>query len=80
MEHTSLLQNLGTQRQSFASRDPMGTVVPNLFFHRLGAGQGVFAMIQKTLHLSHHLLPGKIPWTEEPGGLQSMGLLRVRHD
>ena len=22
----------------------------------------------------------KIPWTEEPGGLQSMGLLRVRHD
>ena len=25
-------------------------------------------------------LPGKIPWTEEPGGLQSMGLQRVRHD
>ena len=23
------------------------------------------------------LLPGKIPWTEEPGGLQSMGLRRV---
>ena len=22
----------------------------------------------------------KIPWTEEPGGLQSMGLQRVRHD
>ena len=22
----------------------------------------------------------KIPWTEEPGGLQSMGLLRVRHN
>ena len=22
----------------------------------------------------------KIPWTEEPGGLQSMGSLRVRHD
>ena len=26
------------------------------------------------------LLPGKIPWTEEPGRVQSMGLLRVRHD
>ena len=26
------------------------------------------------------LLPGKIPWTEEPGRLQSMGLQRVRHD
>ena len=25
-------------------------------------------------------LPGKIPWTEEPGKLQSMGLQRVRHD
>ena len=22
----------------------------------------------------------EIPWTEEPGGLQSMGLQRVRHD
>ena len=22
----------------------------------------------------------KLPWTEEPGGLQSMGSLRVRHD
>ena len=25
-------------------------------------------------------LPGKVPWTEEPGGLQSVGLQRVRHD
>ena len=25
-------------------------------------------------------LAWKIPWTEEPGGLQSMGRLRVRHD
>ena len=25
-------------------------------------------------------LPGKIPWTEEPGGLQSLGLQRVRQD
>ena len=23
---------------------------------------------------------GKTPWTEEPGGLQSMGSQRVRHD
>ena len=23
---------------------------------------------------------GKIPWMEEPGRLQSMGSLRVRHD
>ena len=25
-------------------------------------------------------LAWKIPWTEEPGRLQSMGLLRARHD
>jgi len=26
------------------------------------------------------LLAWRIPWTEEPGGLQSMGSQRVRHD
>ena len=26
------------------------------------------------------ILAGKIPWTEEPGGLQSMGSHRVGHD
>ena len=25
-------------------------------------------------------LPGESPWTEEPGGLLSMGSQRVRHD
>ena len=27
-----------------------------------------------------NILAWKIPWTEEPGGLQSMGSQRVRHD
>ena len=31
-------------------------------------------------HPTPVLLPGKIPWAEEPSGLQSMGSLRVRHD
>ena len=26
------------------------------------------------------ILAWKIPWTEEPGGLQSMGLQRIWHD
>ena len=26
------------------------------------------------------ILAWEIPWTEDPGGLQSMGLQRVRHD
>ena len=29
---------------------------------------------------THSLFCLKIPWTEEPGGLQSMGLQRVGHD
>ena len=29
---------------------------------------------------SCRLLAWRIPWTEEPGGLQSMGSHRVRHD
>ena len=33
---------------------------------------------EMTTHSS--ILAWKIPWTEEPGGLQSMGLQRVRHD
>ena len=27
-----------------------------------------------------NILAWRIPWTEEPGGLQSMGLQRVRHN
>ena len=26
------------------------------------------------------ILAWRIPWTEKPGGVQSIGLLRVRHD
>ena len=36
-----------------------------------------------TLHINpthSSTLAWKIPWTEEPGGLQSMGSLGVRHD
>ena len=29
---------------------------------------------------THSSIAWRIPWTEEPGGLQSMGLQRVRHD
>ena len=32
------------------------------------------------IDLQNSILAWKIPWTEEPGGLQSMGSQRVRHD
>ena len=36
--------------------------------------------IEKAMTPHFSTLAWKIPWTEEPGGLQSMGSLRVRHD
>ena len=34
----------------------------------------------KTMAPHSSTLAWKIPWTEEPGGLQSLGSLGVRHD
>ena len=35
---------------------------------------------EKAMAPHSSVLAWKIPWTEEPGRLQSMGSLRVRHD
>ena len=36
--------------------------------------------LEKDIAIHSSILAGKIPWTEEPGGLQSMGSHRVRQD
>ena len=36
--------------------------------------------MEKEMVTGSSILPWKIPWTEEPAGLQSMGSQRVRHD
>ena len=36
--------------------------------------------LEKRMATHSNILPGEIPWTEEPGGLQSMGSQRVRRD
>ena len=36
--------------------------------------------LEKEMAAYSSILAGKIPWTEEPGGLQSIRLQRVRHD
>ena len=47
----------------------------------LGAQYGVCRSPQEKAMAPHSsTLAWKIPWTEEPGGLQSMGSLRVGHD
>ena len=36
--------------------------------------------LEKGMATHFSILPWRIQWTEEPGGLQSMGSQRVRHD
>ena len=36
--------------------------------------------LEKEMATHSSILAWRIPWTEEPGGLQSMGSQRVRHD
>ena len=36
--------------------------------------------LEKKMATHSNILAWRIPWTEEPGGLQSIGSQRVRHD
>ena len=36
--------------------------------------------LEKGMAIHSSILAWRIPWTKEPGGLQSMGLQRVGHD
>ena len=38
------------------------------------------AALEKGMATQSSILAWRIPWTEEPGGLESMGSQRVRHD
>ena len=37
-------------------------------------------LLEKEMATHFSILAWRIPWTEEPGRLQSIGLQRVRHD
>ena len=39
-----------------------------------------FHALEKVMAIHSSTLAWRIPWTQEPGGLQSVGSLRVRHD
>ena len=47
---------------------------------RTSSPKAVSPYLEKAMAPHSSTLAWKIPWTEEPGGLQSMGLLRVEHD
>ena len=41
---------------------------------------GLEGLLEEEMATHSSILVWEIPWTEEPGGLQSMGSQRVRHD
>ena len=46
----------------------------------VGSIPGSGRSLEKEMATCSSILAWKSPWTEEPGGLQSMGSQRVRHD
>jgi len=62
-----------------------GSVIKNLPANAGDTGDtgsipGSGRLLKKEMATHSSILAGVIPWTEEPGRLQSMGSLRVRHD
>ena len=45
-----------------------------------GSIPGSGRSLEKEIATHFSILAGRIPWTEEPGGLQSTGLQRVGHN
>ena len=64
---------------------PGGAVVKNLpeiqeLQEVLGQPLGREDPLEEGMATHSDILAWRIPWTEEPGGLQSIGLQRVGHD
>ena len=64
---------------------PGGSVVKNLpadaeDMRDVGLTPGWDNPLEEGMATHSSILAWRIPWTEEPGGLQSMGLQRVGHD
>ena len=64
---------------------PGGSVIQNLPANAQDAGDmastpGSGRSTEAEMATHSSILAWEIPWTEEPGGLQSMGLQKVSHD
>ena len=60
------------------------TTISSIICTLTGGGNTVWIplaiYLEKAMATHSSTLAWKIPWMEKPGRLQSMGLLRVRHD
>ena len=43
-------------------------------------GESLLPPLKKEIATQHSIFAWEIPWTQEPGGLKSMGLQRAGHD
>ena len=59
---------------------PKGSSLGKFSHTLVGAQSGHLWVLEKAMAPHSSTLAWKIPWTEEPGRLQSMGSLGVRHD
>ena len=61
---------------------PGGSVVKNLpaMPHMQVGSLGQEDPLEKEMAMHSNILAWEIPWTEEPGGLQSMGWQRIGHN
>ena len=64
---------------------PGGSVVRNLSATQETQKTWILSLgredpLEEEMATHSSILAWRIPWTEEPGGLQSMGSQRVRHD
>ena len=51
-----------------------------LFYYKKKNPHPLYTSLEKAMAPHSSTLAWKIPWTEEPGRLQSLGSLRVGHD
>ena len=66
------------RKNSTTTKSTYDTVTCMHFLSELGVV--LYTEKEKAMAPHSSTLSWKIPWTEEPGGLQSMGSLRVGHD
>ena len=73
---------LGFYYYSLLWGSPGGSVVKNLpAMPQMQVGSlGQEDPLEKEMAMHSNILAWEIPWTEEPGGLQSMGWQRIGHN
>ena len=82
--YSNIKQQISTmQKQQLLLHQPNGGSEGKVFACNvgdLGLIPGSGRSLEKEMATHSSIFAWRIPWTEEPGGLQSMGSQRVRHD